>query len=148
MKRLKNARGEVAAEISAQTTLVLAVSIALDSVSDALAFQTAIDTELQAAGVRCVLVDARNAQLSTQPMNESMWRWVKQSAHFDRLAIVNQSQNLSVAAAMKARAIGTKKVQVFTDYQAAARWLVGRDKGQRTSGSLQMDATDVERRLK
>jgi hypothetical protein len=136
----------VAAEISAQTTLVLAVSIALDSVSDALAFQTAIDTELQAAGVRCVLVDARNAQLSTQPMNESMWRWVKQSAHFDRLAIVNQSQNLSVAAAMKARAIGTKKVQVFNEFQAAARWLVGRprdDKG--TSNSMQLGAVDSDR---
>jgi hypothetical protein len=44
------------------------------------------------------------------------------------LAIVNQSPRLNVAVSMKARSLGTKKVQVFQDIPSAARWLATRPK--------------------
>jgi len=127
MRIIRNQRGEVAAEITAQTKWVQAVSLKLASVADAVAFQEAIDLELVASKTRRVLVDARQAELSTKAMNESMWSWVRSTPHFDRLAIVNQSPAISVAARMKAKSIGTKKVTVVHQFQQAAHWLMGAD---------------------
>jgi hypothetical protein len=126
MKVIRNPQNEVIAEVTAQGNLVQAVSLALATISDAVLFQLVIDAELKSSKSRRVLVDARRALRSSTEINESMWSWVSGSANFDRLAIVNQSMVLSVAAGMKATAIGTKKVKVFDDFQAAVRWLLAR----------------------
>jgi hypothetical protein len=123
MPTIRNALGEIAAEVKAQPKWVLAVSLALESVEDAEHFQQAIDAELLISRTRKVLVDARRAKLSTHAMNESMWNWVRTSQSFDLLAIINQSSVLTVAATMKARAIGTKKVAVFHNFGEATKWL-------------------------
>jgi hypothetical protein len=124
MPTIRNARSEIAAEVKAQPRWVFAVSLALESVEDAVRFQQAIDTELMISRTRRVLVDARRAKMSTQPMNESMWKWVRASLEFDLLAIINESPVLTVAATMKARAIGTKKVKVFHAFNEATQWLL------------------------
>lgn len=124
MRALHNSQGEVIAAVSTERELVHATSLKLESVADATSFQRLVDIELRVSGTRLVLLDAREATLSSTEMNESMWRWVGASSDFDRLAIVNRSPVLSVAAKMKATAIGTKKVMVFHDFQAAVRWLL------------------------
>jgi hypothetical protein len=124
MPTIRNARSEIAAEVKAQPRWVFAVSLSLESVDDAVRFQQAIDAELMISRTRRVLVDARRAKMSTQPMNESMWTWVRASLEFDLLAIINESPVLTVAATMKARAIGTKKVKVFHAFNEATQWLL------------------------
>jgi hypothetical protein len=124
MLTIHNARNEIAAKVAAQPRWVLAVSLCLESVTDAWRFQQAIDAELRASGQRRVLVDARRAKLSTKEINESMWSWVRANRNFDSLAIINESPVLSVAAQMKATAIGTTKVKVFHSLEEATQWLV------------------------
>jgi hypothetical protein len=124
MVTIRNARNETAAEVNAEQKWVLAISLCLESVTDAWRFQQAIDGELKAGGQRRVLVDARRAKLSTKEINESMWAWVRSNRHFDCLAIVNESPVLSVAAQMKATSIGTTKVKVFHSLEEATRWLL------------------------
>jgi hypothetical protein len=126
MQTLHNARNQLAAEVSAQTKWVQAVSLSLETAADARHFQQAIEAELRTSGTRRVLVDARKAILSSAEVNESMWRWVRSSQSFDLLAIVNQSSVLTVAAQMKATSIGIKKVKVFHSFFDAARWLGAR----------------------
>jgi hypothetical protein len=123
MAVLHNAKHQVAAEVTEQQKWVQAVSLNLASVTDAQKFQQLIDAELRASGKRRVLVDARQAKISSHDINDSMWSWVQTSQHFDFLAIVNQSDVLTVAAKMKARAIGTKKVKVFESFLEAVMWL-------------------------
>ena len=125
MTTIRNARSEIAAEVKGQAKWVLAVSLCLESVDDAERFQQAIDAELLIGRSRRILVDARSAKLSTPEMNESMWNWVRSTPNFDLLAIINQSAVLTVAATMKARAIGTKKVKVFHVFSEATQWLLG-----------------------
>ena len=124
MRTLRNSSQEVIAEVTAQPKLVLAVPLVITTVADTLLLQEAIDRELEANGTRRVLIDARRANLSTREMSESMWAWVSKSPFFDRIAVVNQSTVLSVAASMKATAIGTKRFKVFQEFAAAARWLL------------------------
>jgi hypothetical protein len=123
MPTIRNRANEIAAEVKAQPRWVLAISLALGSVEDAVRFQEAIDAELLVSRTRRVLVDARRAELSSAAMNESMWSWVHASKLFELLAIVNESPVLTVAATMKARAIGTKKVKVFHVFSEATKWL-------------------------
>ncbi len=123
-KSIRNARGEVAAEVTPKDKWVEVATLQIESVEDTKALQLVIDGELGASTSGRVLLDARKAALSTPEMNDSMWQWVRSSRHLERLAIVNQSSALSVAVRMRAKAIGTKKVAVFEKFQDAARWLV------------------------
>jgi len=127
MSRVLNERGEVAAEVFAKPAFVLAVPLQIDSVLVAQRFQQAVTSTLRASGRQAVMMDARQAAVSSPEVNESMWNWASKTPHFQVLAIVNQSSVLSVAAKMKALAMGAKKVRVFVDLDEATRWLTASD---------------------
>lgn len=127
MSRVLNERGEVAAEVYAKPGFVLAVPLQIDSVLVAERFQQGVTSSLRASGRRAVMMDARRAAVSSQEVNESRWNWASKTSHFDVLAILNQSSVLSVAVKMKALAMGTKKVRVFTDLNEATHWLSASD---------------------
>jgi len=61
--------------------------------------------------------------MSPPDVNESMWSWVNSTDCFEKLAILNRSPVLSVAAKMRTVAMGARKVNVFTSFDEATAWL-------------------------
>jgi hypothetical protein len=124
MTRVLNAQDGVVAEIRFRERWVLAIPMLLGSVVDAWRFQQGIEAALKAANRRLVLIDARLMPLLSREVNDRMWTWAVSSPQLDALAIVNQSPVLTIAARMRALAIGTRRIGIFTEPSQAASWLL------------------------
>jgi hypothetical protein len=155
MTRVLNAEDGVVAEIRFRESWVLAIPLLLGSLVDTWRFQRAIEAGLKAANRRLVLIDARLVPLLSREVNDRMWAWAVSSPQLDALAILNQSPVLTIAARMRALALGTRRVGIFTEPSQAASWLLAQPRRKAISeirrvgsggGRIHLSATPASKR--
>lgn len=94
----------------------------LTTLAAAALLQKAIDNELLRSGHTRLLVDARDMLIAPNDVNDYMWRWAHAHPLLNRIAVVNQSQVMSVAVRMRAVA-KRQHLAAFQQYSEAVAWI-------------------------
>lgn len=113
-----------AAEVTLGPRWLEATTYRFDCVRDAQNYCSALERQLRFSGLSDVLVDARKHERQTREASESIWHWVDTCTLLERMAIINESENLALAIRMRNLASPKKKVRPFHSKLDAEKWLL------------------------
>lgn len=114
----------VAAEVTPGARWVEAVTYRFDCLKDAQNYCSALERQLRLLGLRDVLVDGRMHERQVREATEAIWCWVDNCSFLERMALINESENLALAIRMRSLASPKKKVRPFHSKMEAERWLL------------------------
>jgi chaperone required for assembly of F1-ATPase len=113
-----------AAEVTLGQRWLEATTYRFDSVRDARNYCSALERQMRLSGLRDVLVDARKHERQTREASEAIWHWVDTCSLLERMAIINESENLALAIRMRNLASPKRKVRPFHSKLEAEKWLL------------------------
>ncbi len=113
-----------AAEVVAESRWVSAITYRFDTLQDAKNYCSALERHLRLNRLSDVLVDARKHEHQTREATDTIWNWVDSSPHLVRMALVVESENLSLAIRMRSLASPVRKVRPFRAKLEAEKWLL------------------------
>lgn len=115
---------ETAVEIEAGERWLVVTTLRFDSAADAQRYCDALERQLHLTGHRDVLVDARRHKSGTREASDIIWSWVDSCELLERMALVNESENIATAIRMRSLTSPKKKVRPFRTIIQAQRWLL------------------------
>jgi hypothetical protein len=115
---------ETAVEIEVRERWLVVTTFRFDSALDARNYCDALEKQLHHSGHRDVLVDARRHKSGTREASDIIWDWVDSCAQLERMALINESENIATAIRMRNLTSPKKKVRPFRTVIEAQRWLL------------------------
>lgn len=113
-----------AAEVTPGPRWVEALTYRFDCLKDAQNYCSALERQLRLLGLRDVLVDGRSHERQAREATEAIWKWVDSCSLLERMALINESENLALAIRMRNLASPKRKVRPFHSRMEAEKWLL------------------------